>query len=249
MHHAVEPYRATRTVSAQPCPGSCNARWRRAEEHQAKAGEPHDVLPRAGEPVWCVRCTGDIRTALGDMPELAARLQLEIENGTDGGGEHVSGSKERPLHQRQIPARLIEEICHSLTEWETNVREFRHLSARRLRRSQGTAISDSTRFLRAHFEWLMESHDPAATEAFGQEILSLFRRAQRVTKTDDPRPVACAGVPCRNCDMVALEKELHTDGSETGYIRCRYCPNLLNADEYERWTKMLAAPHRKRATA
>lgn len=250
MQYAVEQYRShTRPLSATACPGSCNARWRRAEQRTTDTDEPHSVVPRAGEPVWCQPCTARVLSALRDMPELAARLQLEIENGTDNPGEHVSGSRERPLHERQVPARLIEEIGHVVTEWEDNVRIHRALSPRKRRRIEGPAITAATRFLHRHFDWMMQSHDPAAAEAFGAEILSLFRKCQRVTKTDEPRPVTCNGVPCRSCDMMALERELHTDGSETGYIRCRYCPSLLSRDEYDRWTQLLAAPHRKRAAA
>jgi hypothetical protein len=247
VHHNIEPYRApTRTTSATACPGFCNARYRRAEQHAAAVGEPHDILPRAGDPVWCQPCTVRVLAALRDMPELAVRLQLEVENGTDTAGEHVSGSRERPLHERQVPARLIEEIGHVLGAWRDDVCEHRNLTGPGVRLAPGPAIGYNARFVERHFEWLMERHDPAATEAFGQEILSLLRRAQRVTKTDEPRPVTCNGVPCPRCDMMALEHELHTDGSETGYICCRYCPSLLNRDEYERWTKLLAAPHRKR---
>lgn len=249
MHDVFDTHSPTRPTSTTICTGTCNARFRRAEQQAATTGEHHDILPRAGEPVWCMPCTASIRTALTSMPELAARLQLEIENGTTNSSEHVSGSRERPLHERQVPARLIEEIAYTLRDWEDDVRDTRQLSGRPLHRSQGAEITGATRFLHIHFDWLMQTHVPDATEAFGQEILVLFRRCQRVTKTDEPRPVACNGVPCPRCDMMALERELHSDGSETGYIRCRYCPNLLSRDEYERWTKLAAAPHRKKVSA
>ena len=249
MQVTSDTYRTTETTTAGPCCGSCNSRWRRAEEQSAKTGEPHDLIPRAGDPVWCEPCTTRIRSSLRDMPELAARLQLEVENGTDNPGEHVSGSRERPLHQRQVPARLIEEIGNTLTSWEDDVRDARSFSGRRVGRPPGIALTRATRFLVNHLDWLMAQHDPAATEAFGAEILDLHRRASRITKTDEPRPVVCNGVPCPKCDMMALERELHTDGSETGYICCRYCAVLLNHDEYERWTKLAAEPHRKRVPA
>lgn len=233
----------------KPCVGTCNHRWRRAEHHTVTTGEPHELRPRAGEPTWCTPCTTHVLSALRDMPELAARLQLEIEHGTDNGTEHVSGSRERPLHNRQVPARLIEEIAHTLRDWQDDICDHRNLTGPRMRLAQGPAISEAARFIERHFDWLMQHHQREAAEAFGTEILALFRRAQRVTKTDEPRPVTCNGVPCPRCDMMALERELHTDGSETGYVRCRYCPNLLSHDEYERWTKLLAAPHRKKVAA
>lgn len=249
VQHTIDTYRPSRATASTRCPGQCNARSRRAEQHAAETGEPHDVSARAGEPVWCRPCTAAVLSALRDMPELAVRLQLEVENGTTAPGEHVSGSRERPLHQRQVPARLIEEIGHTLTAWEDDVRDHHTLSARRRELATGPAITAATKFLHAHFDWVMQTHDPAATEAFGSELLSLYRRTQRVTKTDEPRPVMCAGVPCPRCDMMTLERELHSDGSETGYIHCRYCPSLLNQVEYERWTKLVAEPHRKRAAA
>lgn len=238
-----DPRAPSRQPGNGPCCGSCNAPWRSAERKRAETGEPHEKTARPGEPVWCGRCTDKIRAQLAALPELAAMLQLEIEHGTTNTSEKVSGSRERPLHERQVPARLIEEIAEILAGWEDDIREHRDLSHRKTGLRQGVTITAAARFLLAHHEWLMASH-PAleAVVAFGHEIGYLHRRAQRAVKADDPRPVTCDGIACPGCDLKTLERELDHAGRETGYTACRNCGRLLTTPEYHQWTKLLTAP-------
>src|SRR5579863_9956528 len=80
------------------CPGSCNAAYRAAEARYQDGGPDHDLEPRPGKPVWCPACTIEIRAALADWTDLAARLREEIESGVCAAlTEYVSGSKNRPV--------------------------------------------------------------------------------------------------------------------------------------------------------
>lgn len=209
----------------------------------------NEQQPHAGAPNWCGPCTHHLRGELGALPQLAARLLLEMENATGAGSEHVSGSKERPIHARERYSFCIDDIDGVLDDWSALVREDRHLNAVRPAR-QGPRISASATLLMVHYDWLIAEHPvPAASEAFGLEIRRVYQRAARLTRTDTVRPERCDGVPCRRCDLKLLERELDWQGRATGYIACSNCGTLLSADEYERWVKLLTAPMRGRVAA
>lgn len=210
----------------------------------------HNPLePHAGAPVWCGPCMHHLRGELGALPHMVGLLQLEIENATTVGREHVSGSKERPIHSREKYTFWIEKIDGVLDSWATAVHEDRRLAFRRPAR-QGPRINASATLLVTHYEWLIAEHpEPAASQAFGIEIRHVYQRAARLTRIDTVRPKPCDGVLCPRCDTMSLEHEIDWAGRATGYIACRTCETLLSADEYERWTKMAAAPFRKRSAA
>jgi hypothetical protein len=206
-------------------------------------------LPRPGAPVWCGPCTDHLRAELATLPHLAARLQLEVENATTAGSEHVSGSKERPLHPREKYTFCIEEITGILTDWAGAVLDERGLNAA-LPTRPGPRIPTCTSLLLVHFNWLIAEHPyPSASEAFGLEVRRVHRRAARLTGTDNVRPERCDGVACPKCDLLMLEHEIDWQGRATGYIACAGCGSLLSAAEYGRWVKMLAVPARNRAAA
>lgn len=208
----------------------------------------HNTLePRPGAPVWCGPCIHHLRGELGELPHLVARLLLEMENATTAGAEHVSGSKERPIHAREKYTFCIEDIDGVLDSWAIVVREDRHLGTARPAR-QGPRISASATLLTVHYDWLIAEHpEPAASEAFGLEVRRVYRRASRLTRTDIVQPERCDGVPCPRCDLKLLQHDIDWQGRATGYIACSGCETLLTAGEYERWVKMLAAPLRRRA--
>lgn len=76
----------------EPCPGLCNADFRRAETETTSTGLTHNVPFHPGRPVWCVDvhafndrgellhrlehrgCTTRILNQLGEIPDLAAAL-------------------------------------------------------------------------------------------------------------------------------------------------------------------------------
>lgn len=248
MHATADTPTPPGTAGANHCPGPCSARWRAAEKHRLTAGTAHDLTPRPGAPVWCGPCTRHLRTALADLPELAARLLLEIEHGTPGGTEHVSGSREAPIHQHQAAAFCIDDIAAVLSYWAEAVRELRNLATPAAGRRRGTAITDDTRLLHAHFDWLIAEHpEPAMSAEFGGDVNRVHRHAVKLTKTGDVRPERLDGVPCPRCDLKALEREVDSEGRASGYVACRSCGTLLTGAEYERWTRLAAAPLKKLA--
>jgi hypothetical protein len=207
----------------------------------------NELAPRAGAPVWCGPCTHHLRGEVDAFPYLASSLQREAKNATSNGFEHVSGSKERPIHPSEKYTFFIETIDDVLAEWAGIVVEDRHLSAVFPTR-QGPRISATTALLLIHFDWLIAEHpNPDASEAFGLEIRRTYRKARKLTRSDEVRPEPCDGVTCPKCDLMMLERELDWQGRATGYIACANCGDLMTAAEYERWVKMLAAPLRRRA--
>jgi hypothetical protein len=175
-------------------------------------------------------------------------LQLEIENGTASGGEHVSGSRERPIHQHQAAAFCIDDIAGVLAYWAEAVREDRDLAPRVSGRRRGVAMTGDTRLLLTHFDWLMAEHpEPAMSTEFGGDVNRVHRHAVKLTKSGDVRPERLDGVPCPRCDLKALEREVDTEGRATGYVACRGCGTLLTGEEYQRWTRLAAQPLKKLA--
>jgi hypothetical protein len=202
---------------------------------------------RAGEPIWCHHCVHHLRIELRDLRELVPLLQLEIENGTDAHAERVSGSKERPIHDREKPSFCIDEIDGILDSWATVVREDRHLVAFRPARI-GARLDVNTDLLLLHFDWLIGDHpNPDASREFGLEIRGMFRRASVLTHTNEVKPERCDGVICPRCDAMALEREVDWRGCTSGYVLCRNCGTLYTGDEYDRWVRMVAVPfsHRR----
>jgi hypothetical protein len=245
-----EPGPAT---TGEACPGFCNAAYRSAETRRETKGTPHTLTPRAGDPVWCRPCATAIRCALADLPNLAILLQLQVTGATAEDGEHVSGSKERPLYPGDAYALTIEEIAVFLGDWEDTLRRDRNLSGkRRAQERVGAAIVHACTFLTRHLDWLLAQHpERDASEGFGTDLLALYRRAQSMTKSTEVRPQRCDGVKCPVCDLSALEWEVDTAGRATGDVRCRVCrpAMVMTAGEYEQWTKMLDHDARKAGLA
>lgn len=237
----------TSAPAARACPGFCNAGYRAAEKKYREDGVEHPLEPWEGQPVWCPPCMTKIRLALCDMPELAVRLQLEADSGLNASAsendEFVAGTRERALHEHQAVVFALEELAGWLALWDDSVRDWRGLAPRTPQRGEHKTAQHSSLFLRIHLSWILTEHDPDAAEAFGSELLSMHRKAQILTKSQEVLPDRCIGVACPYCDKRALEWEVDVLGVATGNVKCRKCRPILRmtATEYERWTKMLAA--------
>lgn len=226
------------------CPGSCNNRYRAAETRREETGEHNPITPVPGEPAWCNPCTERLRHAIRSMPDLAARLQLEVQYGTPPAPEHVSGSKEQPLHAGDGACRMIEEIRDTLTDWEDTVRAARGFHGRPTGVRLGTTISNASRFLAVQLDWALTNTE--AVEA-DEQVRRLKRRIEHALHLDDVRPQPRDGVPCRECDLMALEHQVDERGRATGDTRCAGCGAVYTENEVQAWIKMLAAYHAPQA--
>jgi len=109
--HVADVVLTTAAPQLPPCPGRCNARWRRAERVSAEevnAAEreqrpadvdvvEHRLLPRPGDPVWCEDDAARVVAAVGRLPELVVEV-LAREDGrlnagrSDADGRQSSGA-------------------------------------------------------------------------------------------------------------------------------------------------------------
>jgi hypothetical protein len=247
MRHSSRPYwvhsdpNTPAQASTIPCPGEHNDEARYAETDD----EP-DL--RHGEPIWCERCTGQLRSALLYLPGLADALEVEIEEATDVAPERVSGTRARALHEHQAQALLIDEIRDILGQFEDEVRDWRALTGRRRDVTQHVSIERSAKFLLAHLEWILteapDTDDPQGiVRAFHDQLRRLDRRAMRLTHQQEAKPEPCIGVPCKNpdCSLKCLVRAIdRRSGADRHEILCEACGNIMTIDEYDTWAKQWA---------
>lgn len=226
------------------CPGHCNKRWREASGAYRAAmavwqkamaarspGDPEpghpdepDVRPVYGAPVWCPKCTYQIRHDLADLEDVAA-LVLRYADGHRGStdaGSRVSGSKEAPSPSPALDA--IDELASVLRGWESALRGRDTFGRRGL---LATEVTTSVAWHLLHFDAMMASPDLAPD--FGAEILQWnyqLRQRSRTGTGRTPKPM-----PCSRCHHRSLSQE---DGAQ--YVECSRkaeCGRLMTLSEYE----------------
>jgi hypothetical protein len=74
----------------------------------------------------------------------------------------------------------------------------------------------------------------------GREILDLHHRARKVTGEVRARPEPFDGVPCRQCEDMALERaEPPSDPEQPAmHSRCTSCRHEMTREEYDAWVAM-----------
>jgi hypothetical protein len=230
----------------QACDGPCNRRYRDAEQRRETHGDPNPYTPYSGRPYWCDTDTDRLRTALRGMPDLAARLVLEAVHGTPPAPEHVSGSKEQPLHAGDGAYRLIDEIADTLTAFEDEWVTATGLPPRPLRSRCGATITSSARFLVNELGPILATGGQYAID-LDDQVRRLKRRVEHALHLDDVRPTPRQGIQCRECDLMALEYQLDDHGRATGDTRCAGCGYVYDEDELQQWIRMLAAHYGRAA--
>jgi hypothetical protein len=77
----------------------------------------------------------------------------------------------------------------------------------------------------------------------GLELIDLNYKARRALRATNPPPEKLDGVPCRQCDHLALERAApsRSEDSTDYWSECALCGNLLTRDEYVAWVRMYAA--------
>jgi hypothetical protein len=98
-------------------------------------------------------------------------------------------------------------------------------------------------WLRNRLQWALDAHPDLP--AYSAGISGLHGALRAAVGDVAPAPEVCHGVPCRQCDLVALYRT--TDGS--GDIACGNCPAIMRAGEYDQWCRLLAAGRRNSEAA
>jgi hypothetical protein len=234
-------------------------------------------LPALTPRPFCEPCTRLIARNLDDLPARYAQLYAELGNKGQA-AERVSGTREAPVPVRLDIDALMREIIDVLASWDERVRATAGLSfpgtqATR-RRRDGTAITGYTETLALRLSALLTlqaepmrrdipieeirpgdtgivhasagyasvNRDLSGIDA-GLEILTLHRRCR--AKLAETRRRDHLDVPCPGCDALGLERD---DGSDWA-AECTQCGRQLNQDQYELWTRQLAAYEKVRAQA
>lgn len=240
-------YRAAQPETSAPpfpCPGSHNDAWRAEETDDP---EHENNPPHRGDPIWCETCTTRTRSILHGLPHLAAALATEIEEATSLTAERVSGTRQRPIHDRQAQAFLIDEIRDVLCQWEDEIRAQRQFPPRAtagVRRE--TAITNASAFLAEHLTWILgysrESFEPQGlVRAFVDRVARIDRRGQRMTHQEEARPQMCLGVRCKECDWLALARAVDKSGAYVGEVKCLHCAARMTLQQYAIHTAQWAA--------
>ncbi|MFK0222220.1 hypothetical protein ACIQWN_29020 [Streptomyces vinaceus] len=243
--------------TATVCPGLCNSAWRRAETIREEAGTEHTLTPAWGRPVQCDTCTERARHQLAELPELLVAVQLESLNGSRSPSTATIGSRgssDARAWPGQATRLLLEAVLGEMEELETDILIRRGIWAvdaepARAGITEGRRITDATRILGAHLDWMMQHH-PAAGEPHDRgnanpaaQIRGWHGAAQRFIKAHpqyDVRKLA----PCPRCHgpYLAESRDLRLV-DDRPYIECRDpdCQRILTGAEYDEYVKGLAA--------
>jgi len=197
-------------------------------------------------PNVCDGCRSRLRSLLAEVLDCYA--QLETYPGS-GSGQKVSGTPERrlPLNTdaldltmppplRHVHDELGDQTGHPGTaavldswarDWQSYRPTWEHLPL--------PTVSSLVGWLTDRLDWACDVHP--AIDDFGDEIRATAAVLRSAAGLNRPPVEHKAGVPCRECETVALYR---WPGSE--WIECGNCPSMLSQEEYERWTQLLAAP-------
>lgn len=90
--------------------------------------------------------------------------------------------------------------------------------------------------------WVQVTRHVGAVTA-GNEILDLHWRARRRLGETKPPPESFDGIPCKNCDELALERaEPPSDPAvPAAHSRCALCRDEMDREEFSQWADMYAS--------
>jgi hypothetical protein len=218
------------------CPGRCNKSWRDAEA----TGQPHDLTPTWGEPLWCSKCTYAFACAVTDFPRLVVAIHQQALHGTPVPNVSTVRATPKAVHAwpGQASRLITEEIREALTALEDDVRQHRRLRSRVVQKREGVTITNAARFVVRHLDWIVTQHPIAddPEDAPAAYLLRLHSQAERFASEAPPR-VERKPTPCPVCGALSLVEQ---PGGQ--YIECQIpgCEQLFKPSEYEEHTRAAA---------
>ena len=231
-----------RRPAGPPCPGPCNARYRRQQEaleayaaqveawQENPVGSPPaepevgELHPWAGDPVLCPRCQSQARMELAELSDLGAILDAENSGLRHGpGSDRVSGSRHAP--SPSPAADDLDELCHALRGWQSVAMGEGDIPPR-----TGFLMTEldtlTKRLSSIYFTRLVANADVAGD--FAREIRQWHRRLTGQAKAGTG--VHQKAVPCPRCGRYSLSWR---DGDR--HVACRNpdCARMLSLEEYD----------------
>jgi hypothetical protein len=232
-----------------PCPGPCNAQYRKAREAFGEALAlydpldsaqsrplPPDTQPWPGDPIWCGRCTARIRQCLSELDEAAA-IMLAAADGhrPQSGEQRVAGSREDPTAS---PAGDdLEELGRMLTAWEDIYRSMKGWSSPPRRGFLASQVTSCASWLMLQLDGILCAPDICAD--FGTEIMQWHREIAGKGKAGARtlrKPLRCPS--CKTLLMY------WTEGEEAVQCRNRECGRIMLYAEYEAEVSLRAGQSR-----
>lgn len=222
------------------------AAWERVDEQRMGA----QINPSRG---FCDTCTRHVSNAITELPTDYVELELVIAKQSGGGGEPVSGSRERPIPisthvealQRLLPfetstwAELVAGLIG--VTWDSNAMDRHARPGWVLQRAVGILSNSLSAFLAlqptprrvwGHSGNLSYFEDQSGLDG-ALTLLDLHHRARAAT--GQRKLVHRLPAPCPRCDTQALER---ANGEDV--IDCRACARRYSRDEYEKLCTLLA---------
>ena len=105
------------------CPGPCNRAWEAAERNTYHTGEPHNIEPNPGQPIWCPNCRDQINDHLLALPDLVNKLAHGL-NAPPADTGRITRSLANPSPSPTFD--LADEACRWAVTHEVNLREHLH---------------------------------------------------------------------------------------------------------------------------
>lgn len=206
--------------SACDCPFKCNAPYRRAIKAYEKAYETWenngyrgeqpeypDIEPRAGQPVYCLRCAVTIRAALRELPTAYDAVGPGAVLASTSDDEHVTRSATLP--SPSPAADQQDEIAATMRDWEDMLRRYlHHPAATDVFGDRRATLARSVDYLNTHFRQIITwADDPVVFMAadFGGDVWRLHSSTTRMVKSGPARHHL--PVPCPTCQARALIQE------------------------------------------
>ncbi|RSM73468.1 hypothetical protein DMH04_41390 [Kibdelosporangium aridum] len=201
----------------------------------------------------CDSCARHVSNAVADLPGDYVQLELAIARQYGGGGEPVSGSRDRPIPisvhiealQRLLPFETsvwAEQVAGLIgVTWDSTVMDRHARPGWVLQRAVGILGGNISAFLAlqptARQVWSSSGDAVRFEEQSGLEgaitLLDLHHRTRAVIGVR--KLVHRLTVPCPRCDTQALER---ADGDDN--IDCRACARRYTWDEYQKLCTLLA---------
>lgn len=227
-------------MSAEPCPGMCNKKYRDlwAEYRQANADydpldsrtsrpEPPVMEPWCGEPEWCARCSAQISQQFSELDDLAAlRMAPADGHASSTAAERVSGSSgsSEPPSPSQAADDVLD-LTLDLAAWETAYRELMRWPSAARRGQLADRRTSCHAWLQERLPGILTA--PFAAD-FGAEILTWHRVLTGPAKAG----VRTLRKPlrCPSCKWLTL---FWTEGETQVYCQNDTCGRILSLADYE----------------
>lgn len=210
------------TTEPDICPGPCNRAWEAAERRQHETGEPHNLQPAHGQPLWCHECRDTIENMLRDLYREAANVPRSGRLNTP---KSDTGIKLGPdIHASPSPAH---DFHDELDRWVTT---YARATANQLGQTPKT---HSLGYLITNLSYIL-SRDPAGI-AFGMAVYNWHRRI--INAAGGPPLVHRIPGTCPHCNRSAgLRRK---DGEDL--VKCRFCQAVWDVDHWRQLVRAVLA--------